>query len=381
MKLVYIYHSLAYKGGLERIFCDKMNYLVRNYSYDITFITYEQGEHPMSYVLDDRIKVIDLNTRFVTLFKYNVISRFFKSISLKRLLKRRLAETLENEKPDIVVCATYEFYISECILDLPYNFIVESHLCMNAVLSSKLHNNFFVSSAAKLFDLWHFSKINKAKMIVTLTEADKKDWEKHVSTDILVIPNMVTLYPDKITPYIERPKRIICAGRLDEQKGFDYLIEAWTLIADKYPDWKIDIFGHGDLKDALNKMIANHKLEKQIEIHNPTDRIYEEYMNSSIYVMSSRYEGLPLVLIEAMSCGLPCVSFNCPNGPSEIISHGEDGLIAPMGNIQELAKSIEWMIVNKQAREAMSIAARNNARRYHENAIMPRWIELFNKIK
>ena len=96
--------------------------------------------------------------------------------------------------------------------------------------------------------------------------------------------------------------------------------------------------------------------------------------------MSSRYEGLPLVLIEAMSCGLPCVSFNCPNGPSEIISNGEDGLIVPFGNISELAKSIEWMITNKRGREAMSIAARTNARRYQENAIMPRWIELFNKI-
>ena len=371
---------MAYKGGLERIFCDKMNYLVRNCSYDITFITYEQGNHPLSYNLDDRIKVIDLDTRFVSLFKYNVLLRFFKSISLKRLLIKRLAETLKNEKPDLVVCATYEFYISECILDLPYNFIVESHLCMNAVLSSRLHNNFLVSSVAKLFDLWHFSKINKAKMLVTLTEADKKDWGKHVSTDIMVIPNMVTWYPDIITPYNERPKRIICAGRLDKQKGFDYLIEAWALIAKKYPDWKIDIFGHGDLKDALNKMIANRKLENQMEIHNPTDRIYDEYMNSSIYVMSSRYEGFGLVLIEAMSCGVPCISFDCPHGPSEIISHGEDGIIVPLGNISELAKSIEWMITNKREREAMSIAARTNARRYQENAIMPRWIELFNKI-
>ena len=252
---------------------------------------------------------------------------------------------------------------------------------MNAVLSSKLHNDFLVSSVAKLFDLWHFSKINKAKVLVTLTEADKKDWGKHIATDIMVIPNMVTCYPDKITPYIERPKRIICAGRLDEQKGFDYLIEAWALIAKKFPDWKIDIFGHGDLKDALNKMIANRKLENQMEIHNPTDRIYDEYMNSSLYVMSSRYEGLPLVLIEAMSCGLPCVSFNCPNGPSEIISNGEDGLIVPFGNISELAKSIEWMITHKEERERMSQNSREKVKYYLAENIMPQWVELFNKIK
>ena len=381
MKLVYIYHSIAAKGGLERIFCDKMNYFVQNCGYDVTFISYQQGKHPLAYKLDERIKVVDLNTRFIELYKYNAILRVFKNYFLRKLLKKRLSRQLSEECPDIVICTTADLTIYECFMDLPYRFIVESHSFMERVLEANKHSSRGLKrSFLNIIDRWHMKKINKAKVLITLTEADKNDWSKYLSISIKVIPNMVTCYPERISPYNERPNRIICAGRLDSQKGFDYLIEAWRQIAHKYIDWRIDIFGHGEEEKKLNDMIEEYHLCDSIIIHKPTDNIYAEYMNSSFYVLSSKSEGFGLVLIEAMSCGVPCISFDCPHGPSEIISHGEDGIIVPLGNISELAKSIEWMITNKRGREAMSIAARTNARRYQENAIMPRWIELFNKI-
>ena len=381
MKLVYIYHSIAAKGGLERIFCDKMNYFVQNCGYDVTFISYQQGKHPLAYKLDERIKVVDLNTRFIELYKYNAILRVFKNYFLRKLLKKRLSRQLSEECPDIVICTTADLTIYECFMDLPYRFIVESHSIMERVLEANKHSSRGLKrSFLNIIDRWHMKKINKAKVLITLTEADKNDWSKYLSTSIKVIPNMVTCYPERISPYNERPNRIICAGRLDSEKGFDYLIEAWRQIAHKYIDWRIDIFGHGEEEKKLNDMIEEYHLCDSIIIHKPTDNIYAEYMNSSFYVLSSKSEGFGLVLIEAMSCGVPCISFDCPHGPSEIISHGEDGIIVPLGNISELAKSIEWMITNKREREAMSIAARTNARRYQENAIMPRWIELFNKI-
>ena len=382
MKLVYIYHSIAAKGGLERIFCDKMNYFVQNCGYDVTFISYQQGKHPLAYKLDERIKVVDLNTRFIELYKYNAILRVFKNYFLRKLLKKRLSRQLSEECPDIVICTTADLTIYECFMDLPYRFIVESHSIMERVLEANKHSSRGLKrSFLNIIDRWHMKKINKAKVLITLTEADKNDWSKYLSISIKVIPNMVTCYPERISPYNERPNRIICAGRLDSEKGFDYLIEAWRQIAHKYIDWRIDIFGHGEEEKKLNDMIEEYHLCDSIIIHKPTDNIYAEYMNSSFYVLSSRSEGFGLVLIEAMSCGVPCISFDCPHGPSEIISHGEDGIIVPLGNISELAKSIEWMITNKREREAMSIAARTNARRYQENAIMPRWVELFNKIK
>ena len=191
---------------------------------------------------------------------------------------------------------------------------------------------------------------------------------------------MVTKGFNTISTYSTESKRIICVGRLLPQKGFDYLMEAWNLIAKKYDSWEIAIFGDGDLKTTLNNKITEYNLSDSMKIHNPTDKIFDEYNNSSIYVLSSRFEGFPLVLLEAMSFGLPCVAFDCPHGPSDIITHGEDGLIVPLGDIRKLAEAIEWMITHREERLRMSNNARLKAQRYTAEAIMPQWVEFFEKI-
>lgn len=379
MKLVYIYYSIAAKGGIERIFCDKMNYFVQNCGYDVTFISYQQGKHPLAYKLDERIKVVDLNTRFVELYKYNAILRVFKNYALRKLLKKRLSRQLSEERPDIVICTTSDLAINECFMDLPYSFIVESHLFMDKVLDANVHNAHGLKRLfLNIIDKWHIGKFNKAKVLVTLTQADKNDWSKHLTIDIKIIPNLVTCYPERIKPYNERPNRILCVGRLESQKGFDYLIEAWSLIAHKYADWRIDIFGHGEDEKKLNDMIKEYNICNSIKIHKPTDKIYDEYMNSSFYVLSSRFEGFALVIIEALSCGLPCVSFDCPNGPAEIIRSGENGLLVPLADVEKLAESLEWMINHKKERELMSVKARQTAKAYTSENIAQQWIKLFS---
>ncbi len=381
MKLVYIYHSIAAKGGLERIFCDKMNYFVQNCGYDVTFISYQQGKHPLAYKLDERIKVVDLNTRFIELYKYNAILRVFKNYFLRKLLKKRLSRQLSEERPDLVICTTVDLSINECFMDLPYSFIIESHLFMDRVLDANIHEAHGLKRCFLNFiDKWHIKKFNKAKVLVTLTRADKKDWSKHLSTDIRVIPNMVTYYPERIKPYNERPNRIICAGRLDSHKGFNYIIEAWSMIAHKYNNWRIDIFGHGEEEIKLNNLIEIKNLCDCIKIHKPSDNIYNEYLNSSLYVLSSKSEGFGLVLIEALSCGVPCISFNCPNGPAEIIRHGENGILVPLADVEKLAESIEWMITHKDDRFRMSSNARLTAEQYQADTIMPQWVKLFEDV-
>lgn len=145
MKIVYIYHSFIFKGGIERVFCDKMNYLAQNTNYDITFITFEQGTHPYAYDLDKRIKVVDINCRFAELWKYNIIKRNILKYFLSRKTKQCLAKALKNERPDIVISTTAEFENIECILDLPYQFIVESHMCMKEVITSSKKETIYYS--------------------------------------------------------------------------------------------------------------------------------------------------------------------------------------------------------------------------------------------
>lgn len=378
MKIIYIYHSFIFKGGIERVFCDKMNYLAQNTNYDITFITFEQGTHPYAYDLDKRIKVVDINCRFAELWKYNIIKRNILKYFLSRKTKQCLAKALKNERPDIVISTTAEFENIECILDLPYQFIVESHMCMKEVITSSKKKQFITHNISKILDKWHLSKINKCKALVVLTDADKRDWSRVIKSNIIVIPNILNNYPDNITDYSKRTKRILCVGRFDKQKGFDLMIKAWAIIADKHKEWKVDIFGDGELNNTLNGLIKNYCLDESITIHPTTNHIYDEYMDSSIFAFSSRYEGFGLVLIEAMSCGVPCVSFNCPNGPAEIISHGKDGLLVKNGDVNKFAEALDWMINHDEEREIMSKNARIAAQRYHKDTIMPQWIDLFN---
>lgn len=381
MKIAYILSSFFAKAGTERILSDKMNYLANRYGYDITFITYEQGNHPMAFSLDKRIRVIDLNTRFFPLYKLNPVRRVIAKSFQKRKLKSKLHDVLSVVNPDIVVLTTYDFDKFGSILTLPYRFVIESHICISDVRQEFRQHNVILKLFGKYLDSIHFKTMNKAYALVSLTSADKTNWEKHVNIPIFVIPNLVTVYPNDISCYSERSNRIICVGRLTRQKGFDYLIKAWALIANKYPGWKIDIFGSGDLEDFLIQMIENYNLKESITINKPTSNIFEEYDRSSIYVLSSRYEGFGLVLLEAMSFGIPCISFNCPHGPSDIITNGEEGILVPVGDINKLADSIEWMITHKEERERMSQNSRKKVKNFLAENIMPQWVELFNKVK
>ena len=378
MKIVYFLKAFADKAGTERIFSDKMNYLARNCGYDITFITYEQSNHPMAFPLDKSISVIDLNVRFLTIYKLTPIIRCFAKLRKLILLKSKLNKALTQINPDYIIITTYDFDKFCCILSLPYRFVIESHICMSSVKQELRQNNVISTFIAKWFDKINFRNLNKAYCLVSLTNKDKKEWEKNTNIPIFIIPNFVTYFPENIIPYSERQNRIICVGRLTMQKGFDYLIDAWSLISNNYPEWKIDIFGHGELEEDLNKMIMYNNLESSIIIHKPTERIYEEYEYSTIFILSSRYEGFAIVLLEAMSCGVPCISFDCPNGPSDIISQGENGILVPYADINKLAESIEWMIEHNQDRQKMSENARNTAHSYTQDLIMPQWISLFN---
>ena len=380
MKIAYILSSFIAKAGTERILSDKMNYLVKRYGYDITFITYEQGNHPIAFSLDKRIRVIDLNTRFFPLYKLNPVRRVIAKSFQKRKLKSKLHDVLSVVNPDFVVLTTYDFDKFGSILTLPYRFVIESHICITDVRQEFRQHNVILKLFGKYLDSIHFKIMNKADALVSLTSADKTNWEKHVNIPIFVIPNLVTVYPNDISCYSERSNRIICVGRLTRQKGFDYLIKAWARISKKYPTWRIDIFGHGDMETTLNRMIIDYKLSDCTRINEQSENIYEEYETSSIFVLSSRYEGFALVLIEAMSCGVPCISFDCPNGPAELITHGEDGLLVPLGDIEKLAESIEWMITHEEERLRMSNNARQKAKQYTAEVIMPQWVELFEKV-
>jgi glycosyltransferase involved in cell wall biosynthesis len=230
------------------------------------------------------------------------------------------------------------------------------------------------------FDAYQMRCLKRFEKMIVLTEGDASEWRKYMPR-VEVIPNPVTFYPEKVLTHEVTKKRIICVGRLHEQKGFDMLIDAFSLIASKCPQWHIDFYGSGDDEFLLRQLILDRNLEGRIFIHEPSTDIYKEYQASDFLVLSSRYEGFGLVLVEAMSCGIPCLAFQCKYGPADVISDGENGMLVADGQIEDLADKMLWMIEHKEERLRMGEKARMKARNYQKDLIMKRWETLFNSFQ
>lgn len=375
MKLVYIFSSFAAKGGTERIFCDKMNWLAEVAGYEIVFVTYEQGNHPFAYPLSKKIRHVDLNTRFFTTGTMPLLKRIRFKFTMPRLFKHRLRKLLDEIQPDVVVSTTYALFLFREILSQPYRHVVESHVYYQLLLQNTFTH---IPWLDRKISQHLLKMLKRCEKVVVLTHKDAACWKDY--DNIEVIHNVVTNYPEKITDVADRPKRIIAVGRLHAQKGFDLLIQSWQLIAARHPDWQLVVYGHGGDLQKLQQQLEKAGLTSSMTFAGTTDNIYKEYQNSAFYVMSSRYEGWGLVLVEAMSCGLPCVSFDCPYGPSDIIRDGEDGFLVENGNIQQLAEKMELLINNKELREWLGVRARLNAARFTSDNIMPQWTKLFETI-
>ena len=381
MRIMYIIKAFAMKAGVERVVSDKMNYLA-SHGYSISMVTYEQGDHPHAFQLHSSIRHYSLDARFFKLSQLPVWKRPLTLQQMRCRFKEGLQEAIDKEQPDIIVATTYSMKVLDVILKIhtKAHRLLESHIaCYTVRKAYDYRNHALLRNIAKVYDKWAFRNIGKFEKLIVLTHGDAQDWSQYIK-DVVIIPNPVTTYPEKIKPHDGTGRRIICAGRLYEQKGFDILIEAFSLIADKCPDWHIDIFGSGEDKDKLHSLIQSKGLSKCIRIQPPTANIYNEYQQSEFYVFSSRYEGFGLVLIEAMSCGIPCVSFRCKYGPEEIIADGEDGLLARDGDANDLADKMLWMISHTEERLRMGQKARENVRRFQKETIMRQWVELFGLI-
>jgi glycosyltransferase involved in cell wall biosynthesis len=220
--------------------------------------------------------------------------------------------------------------------------------------------------------------------VIVLSKRDEADWHRLLAPKAVVvrIPNPIPALsagPGEM-PAAVPARRILALGRLEEQKRFDLLLEAFALFRQSHPDWNLRIRGAGSLEPALRAQAEALELGSAIEILPPTAEVLSEYRSASIYAMSSKFEGFPMTLIEAMAQGLPCVSFDCPNGPSEIIMDGEDGIVVPLFDTTALAGGFSRLASDEGLRAAFATRARENVRRYEIDRILPLWNEFLEKL-
>ena len=372
MKIAYYIGSFDAIGGMERVISLKANWLAAN-GYDVHIISFVGGDKPF-YPLDERIKVHAMNC---IPFTDNLIKSYLrKTYSAKCKLKT----IMYQECFDIFIMAFpfLESFIAS--LHDGSKKIYEAHCAkefnklqiIRSTYNPNLQKIRMISQRKKEYFIY-----NKFDKFVALTARDLES--RSMPKNGIVIPNPNTFEISEVSTL--NYKRIITVGRYSPEKGYEYLLQAWKNVERKYPEWQLDFYGaDSGYKQQLEELKKTLGLKKAF-LHGSTSLIKQQYLTSSIFVMSSINEGFPMVLTEAMACGVPCIAFDCVTGPAEIITHGQDGLlIHTVGDYQTLGEYLCHLIEDEGLRKSMGRKARANVVRFSMESVMHRWISLFNEL-
>ncbi|MHC8605677.1 glycosyltransferase family 4 protein [Arenicellales bacterium IMCC58067] len=357
MRVQFLVADLNMFGGGERVAVNLAAGFSKRFGYEVEVVSIQRITNPLPFSIPPEVQIrsvdLDLHSAGIAAKAYSRARAFLCAPTV-------LAET----KPSIVLgIGTFP------------NLIL-SLLTRSTVKKVGCEHNWFGAPALYWRILRRFLYRNLDSLVV-LTDAAKKD-ARGLNSKILVIPNSSPFdNPQKANLY---SKKILAVGRLEYQKGFDRLIEAFSKIASDYPDWTLELFGEGPSEVSLKKKVKALGLSDQITINRPTFKIDREYQNASFLVLTSRYEGLPMVLIEALCFGLPAIAFDCQNGPREIIRNGETGYLVAAGDVDEFANRMAQLITSSEIREKMSENSLQHAKNFSLEHICKTWKNHFDNL-
>ncbi|MBR1449239.1 MAG: glycosyltransferase family 4 protein [Prevotella sp.] len=366
MKIVYVYPTVATKGGVERILVDKMNLLAHADGHQVYLLTYNQGEHPVSFALDGNVHHIDLDIRLHVQYQYRGLRRQWEGWKRKCKLLKSLKQSLKVIAPDVIVTTTTGELSLLLRLKGKTPLVVESHGGYDHLIDFPAMNWLHRRDIRCRYQLLKY-----VDSIVSLTESDAQQWRVSYP-QVRVIPNVVHLNP--LGRYSEQTLRhIIFVGRLAEQKGVADLIASWRIIHQRCPDWQLDIYGEEGEQESECRGVEG------VNVFPPVANIFSKYCGSSILLLTSKWEPFGLVIPEAMSCGLPVVSFE-GDGPCSIITDGVDGFLVKDRDIQVFADRVCQLIEDESLRKQMGRQAIESAQRYSADRVMPQWKQLFESL-
>lgn len=359
MKIVYVIEDFSIKGGAERIISEKANYLCSKYHHEINIISIYHDEKPMSYSLEKGVKFISLDIPFTTKSKWRLLTLLHRIFTMLKIIVK-FQKNINQINPDIIF---YSMSLGAILLPLcktKAKKIYESHLGRSF---TPYHQLFYPMEKA-------------ADKVICLTKEDASEY-KHAK-EVHVIPNFINIPSQKVENY--GVKRAIAVGRLEYQKGFDILIKTWSLVIKEQPEWHLDIYGEGNCRKQLEHLISTLQLNDSITLCGRKDNLQDLYPRYSLHIMSSRYEGLAMTLIEAQSFGLPSVTFDFKYGVRDVIKNKYNGIIVPQNNMDLFAKAIIHMISSKNLREEYGIHALSIAKKFYRESIITKWINLIDDI-
>ena len=373
MKIIYCIACTCHSGGMERVLANKANYLARH-GYEIVVVTTDQRGAQPFFLLEPGIRNIDLGINYDENNGKSFLNKLLHYPLKQYRHKKRLKAVLMTERPDVTVS----------MFNNDADFIPSikdgSAKVLEIHFSKFKRLQYGRKGVWKLADRWRSKQdektVRKFDRFVVLTEEDKAYWGN--LPNIMVIPNAISGIPAGTA--LLANKRVIAVGRYTYQKGFERLVDAWHLLASRFPDWKLDIIGEGEERPLLEQRIHFYGLDGQVTLTRPTQEIGKVYQEASILASSSRYEGLPMVLLEAQAFGLPIVAFQCKCGPKDIVSDGMNGYLVPEGDTAGMARRLEILMKDEDLRKRMGLKAKESALRFNEETIMKKWMNTFQTL-
>lgn len=359
MRIAYCIHSLHRSGGIERVLTLKANALTGR-GHEVWILTASMRGRKPFFPLDEAVRTLDLDVNE---------KLFFNGPTFRR----KLNAALQQIRPDITlsVCGRELYSLPACtdgsIKLAEYHF---SH--------RKYELKYGRNALGRAYAGWRTRRFARAAArmdgFIVLTREDQAWWQDRLPR-VHQIYNPLTFKPEETALLEER--RCIAVGRLEPQKNFKDLVHAWKTVAREAPDWTLAIFGEGSLRQELQRQIASEGLEPSVQLMGHSKQIGRELLRSSCAVMSSVFEGFPMILLEAAACGLPMVSYDCSSGPAEIIRDGSNGYLVPVGDTDGLAQRILQVIRDPQGRKKLGEEARLTAGSFTMDRIMEQWETLF----
>ncbi|HMI07345.1 MAG TPA: glycosyltransferase [Flavobacterium sp.] len=368
MRIIYITEQVYLHGGAEKILIQKLNYWADVFGYEVLLITSEQHGKPVCYPLSARVKHVGLDIDYVAGHSY------FSPKNIRQFPKhyKTLQREIRSFKPDAIflISLTWIRFVLP-VLAKGYPIYNEYHTSYYGFQLGYQNASAFVKMKKQIAGLFIKFVENRYTNIIFL---NRDEFDHYQRKNGIIIPNFFEGdIPDSA---VAKKKQIVSLGRMSYQKGYDLLIEAWAKIDGKVEGWSAQVFGNGDDKEALRNQLRTYNFQNKFEINDAISDVSQKLLESEFYVMSSRFETFPMVLLEALSHGLPVVAFDCPTGPRSILIENEDGILAKPGDTDDLAEKILHLIRNAKIRADMSLKAKANVNRFKPEFVMAMWNRL-----
>lgn len=351
MKLLYIVNGIRGSGGLERVVLHKASYLSNTYGYAVRILVLNESPGDPFYPVSPAVEIRHFHASG-------------SAVAYLRAYRNGLRQAVAEFQPDVVCVCDDGLKGLLAPLLLPRirpPLVYERHASLKLMRSS--WQEAVMRPLARLYD-----------KLVLLTQGNLEEWGV---PGAVVIPNPLPDFNPAVP--VQRKPHILCVGGLSHNKGQDLLIEAWARIAARHPGWSVQVYGKGDPMPWI-ALAADRGVSGRIEFHPPVVDIASRYREASLFVLPSRSEGFGMVLLEAMSFGTPCISFDCPSGPGDILTSGEDGVLVEPEDVEGLARAMDTLIDNPVQRDTLGQQARITAQAYRIDQIAAQWHRLFTTL-